>query len=373
MRYNDAIATMDHNIMKTQGELIREIETLRKERDDLLYRINNGRLETDIIQSENDYRRILEQIDDGYFEIDLNGTHTFCNKAMELITGYTPEELIGSSYTILMDERTAEQISTHFDAVNRLEAENKTVVYEIICKDKTDRIVEISVSLMHSPSGKKIGLRGIMRDITERLRDIDLQESFNTMRKALGQTVQALALALEVRDPYTAGHHRRVSDLARAIASLMGFTRDRIDGIRIAGSIHDIGKISIPAEILSKPASLTEIEYKLIKTHPQMGYDILKNIDFPWPVAMAIYQHHERINGTGYPCGLMDKNIILESKILAVADVVEAMSSYRPYRRAIGTDIAINEIKKNRGILYDGNVVEACCVLFNEKGYLFKD
>ena len=146
-----------------------------------------------------------------------------------------------------------------------------------------------------------------MRDITERQRDMDLQESFNMMRKALGQTVQALSLAIEVRDPYTAGHHRRVSDLARSIATAMGMSREAIDGIRIAGSIHDIGKISIPSEILSKPAKLTDIEYKIIQTHPQMGYDILKNIDFPWPVAMAVYQHHERINGSGYPRGLTEK------------------------------------------------------------------
>ncbi len=364
---------MDIHTSKNKTELIRELETLRKERDSLLVKPGGNGQGAGIIFSDNDYRLILEQIDDGYFEVDLNGIHTFCNKAFGLITGYGPAELIGNNYTMLMDEKTAEEISKHFNAVYRLEAAKKTVVYEIIRKDGTDRIVEISVSLMRSPAGKPTGFRGIIRDITERLREMDLQESFNTMRKALGQTVQALSLALEVRDPYTAGHHRRVSDLARAIASLMGFTRDRIDGIRIAGSIHDIGKISIPSEILSKPATLTAIEFKLIKTHPQMGYDILKNIDFPWPVAMAIYQHHERINGSGYPTGITDKNIILEAKILAVADVVEAMSSHRPYRRAIGTDIAIDEVKKNSGILYDKNVVDACCVLFKEKGYLFKD
>ena len=305
--------------------------------------------------------------------MDLNGNTTFCNEAMCRITGYARDELLGMNFRDYMDAKTAKEVDNHFNAVFRSEAEKKTVVYEIIRKDKTERIVEISVTLIRSPAGTPTGFRGIMRDITERLRDMDLQESFNMMRKALGQTVQALSLALEVRDPYTAGHHRRVSDLARAIASLMGFSRDRIDGIRIAGSIHDIGKISIPSEILSKPATLTAIEFKLIKTHPQMGYDILKNIDFPWPVAMAVYQHHERINGSGYPTGITDKEIILEAKILAVADVVEAMSSHRPYRRAIGTDIAIDEIKKNSGILYDGNVVDACCVLFKEKGYLFKD
>lgn len=359
-----------HN--KKKKELIDELDAVRRERDELLS-ARDGNHHAPSPVTETTYRHILEDIDDAYWEVDLKGKTTFCNEALCRITGYSREELLAMNHRDYMDPRTAKEVSSHFNAVFRSEAEKKTVVYEIIRKDRTERIVEISVTLMRSDAGAPIGFRGIMRDITERLRDMDLQESFNTMRKALGQTVQALSLALEVRDPYTAGHHRRVSDLARAIASLMGFTRDRIDGIRIAGSIHDIGKISIPSEILSKPATLTAIEFKLIKTHPQMGYDILKNIDFPWPVAMAVYQHHERINGSGYPSGISDRNIILEAKILAVADVVEAMSSHRPYRRAIGTDIAIDEIRKNSGILYDKNVVDACSVLFKEKGYLFKD
>jgi len=363
---------MDPYHTKKKKELIEELEEVRRERDELLS-AGDGNLHTHSPVTDSTYRHILEDIDDAYWEVDLQGKTTFCNEALCRITGYSREELLALNYRDYMDPKTSSEVYNHFNAVYRSEAEKKTVVYEIIRKDKSERIVEISVTLMRSPAGAPIGFRGIMRDITERLRDMDLQESFNTMRKALGQTVQALSLALEVRDHYTAGHHRRVSDLARAIASLMGFTRDRIDGIRIAGSIHDIGKISIPSEILSKPATLTAIKFKLIKTHPQMGYDILKNIDFPWPVAMAVYQHHERINGSGYPSGITDKNIILEAKILAVADVVEAMSSHRPYRRAIGTDIAIDEIKKNSCILYDKNVVDACCVLFREKGYLFKD
>ncbi len=370
--YNGTIPAMDQYRNKKKKELIEELVALRKERDALLFS-SESRLHEIAPATESTYRHILEDIDDAYWEVDLTGTTTFCNEAMCRITGYPRDELLRMNYKDYMDPRTSKEVAHHFNAVYRSEAEKKTVVYEIIRKDNSERIVEISVSLIRSPEGSPMGFRGIMRDITERLQDMDLEESFNTMRKALGQTVQALSLALEVRDPYTAGHHRRVSDLARAIASLMGFTRDRIDGIRIAGSIHDIGKISIPSEILSKPATLTAIEFKLIKTHPQMGYDILKNIDFPWPVAMAIYQHHERINGSGYPSGIRDTDIILEAKILAVADVVEAMSSHRPYRRAIGTDIAIDEIKKNSGILYDKNVVEACAILFKEKGYLFKD
>ena len=370
--HNDAIQIMDSNKTKTKKELLEELKALRKQHKALL---SSQRIvqQSNAQQPDNDYRHILEEIDDGYWEVDLNGNHTFCNEAMTHITGYSTKMLVGSSYRMLMDAKTAKLLFGHFNAVYQSESPRKTMVHEIIRKDKTKRIVEISVSLIRSPSGTPTGFRGIMRDITERLRTMDLEESFNVIRKVLGQTVQALSLVLEVRDPYTAGHHRRVSDLARAIATYMNYSRERIDGIRIAGSIHDIGKISIPSEILSKPGNLTEIEFRLVKTHPQMGYDILKSIDFPWPVALAVYQHHERINGSGYPSGITGKDIIKEAKILAVADVVEAMASLRPYRRAIGIDRALEEIKINRDKLYAADVVDACIILFLEKGYVLKD
>ncbi|KFZ45071.1 hypothetical protein KD27_01575, partial [Smithella sp. D17] len=160
-------------------------------------------------------------------------------------------------------------------------------------------------------------------------------------------------------------------DLARTIASEMKLTNEQIDGIRMASMIHDIGKISIPSEILAKPTKLTELEFSLIKTHSQSGYNILKDIDFLWPVAQIILQHHERINGSGYPNGLTEEQILLESQILAVADVVEAISSHRPYRPAFGINIALNEITKNRGILYNPDIVDACLRLFGEKNFKF--
>jgi PAS domain S-box-containing protein len=363
---------MDPYKSKTKNELIGELETLKKQYSDLIAG-NNPANQKDLNNPVLEYRRIFEEIDDGYWEVDLRGVYSYCNSAMSKIVGYEIEELVGKSYKIMMDEKTFEMVKSLFNTVYKTGFSNKTIIYELIRKDRSVREVEISSSLIRSSSGEAIGFRGITRDITERVRTIDLEESFKTIRKVLGQTVQALSLALEVRDPYTAGHHRRVSDLARSIASVMGFSRDRLDGIRIAASIHDIGKISIPSEILSKPGPLTEVEFKLIKTHPQMGYDIVKNINFPWPVAMALHQHHERINGTGYPAGLIGNKIILEARIIAVADVVEAMASHRPYRRAIGTERALDEITTNRGILYDTDVVEACIILFTKNNYKLKD
>ncbi|MBI4843199.1 MAG: HD-GYP domain-containing protein [Nitrospirae bacterium] len=206
---------------------------------------------------------------------------------------------------------------------------------------------------------------------TDKDKDEILQTTLEKLRKSLDCTIEAISRMIETRDPYTAGHQRRVADLSRTIATEMGLPEKQIDGIRIGGSIHDIGKISIPAEILSKPSKLTDIEFALIKTHTQIGYDILKDIDFPWPVANIVLQHHERINGSGYPNGLSGDELIIEVKIMAVADVFEAIASHRPYRPAHGVDVALEEIAKNSGILFDPEVVEICSKLF-KKGYAFK-
>ena len=196
-----------------------------------------------------------------------------------------------------------------------------------------------------------------------------LQETLQKLSKTMEGIIQAMALTIETRDPYTAGHQRRVADLACAIAEEMELDADRIYGIKMAGEIHDLGKISIPAEILSKPTRLTEIEFMLIKTHPEAGYEILKGIEFPWPVADMVVQHHEKMNGSGYPNGLTGEELITESKILTVADVVEAMASHRPYRAALGIDIALEEIEKNKTTLYDTVAAEACIELFRKREY----
>jgi HD-GYP domain-containing protein (c-di-GMP phosphodiesterase class II) len=175
--------------------------------------------------------------------------------------------------------------------------------------------------------------------------------------------------AVETRDPYTAGHQIRSSDLAHAIATEMGLSQEKIDGIRMAGSIHDIGKLSVPAEILSKPKKLTEIEFSLIREHSRGGYEMLKDVESPWPLAEIVYQHHERMDGSGYPRNLKGDDILIEARILAVSDVVESMASHRPYRPGLGIDKALEEIEKNRGTFYDNAVADACLRLFREKGY----
>ena len=193
------------------------------------------------------------------------------------------------------------------------------------------------------------------------------------LQDTLEGIVEVVAQTVESRDPYTAGHQRRVAELACAIAQEMECPDDQIKGIRMSGKIHDLGKISVPAEILSKPTRLTDIEFMLIKTHSQIGYDILKDIEFPWPVAETIYQHHERMDGSGYPRALKGEGIILEARIIAVADVVEAMASHRPYRPALGIDIALQEISNNKGKFYDSDVADACLEVFREGKFTFKE
>ncbi|MFC1626232.1 HD-GYP domain-containing protein [Pseudomonadota bacterium] len=200
-----------------------------------------------------------------------------------------------------------------------------------------------------------------------------LLTSHSHLKKALEGTITAISKAVEARDPYTAGHQRRVADLAVAIAGEIGCSEDMIEGILLGASIHDIGKIHMPAEILSKPAKLTDLEYQLIQNHAQIGYDILQEIDFPWPIADIAHQHHEHLDGSGYPQGLKGEEICLEARIVAVADTVEAMASHRPYRPSLGIDMALDELKQSRGVLYDPVVVDACLKIFLEKSYTLKD
>jgi HD-GYP domain-containing protein (c-di-GMP phosphodiesterase class II) len=192
-----------------------------------------------------------------------------------------------------------------------------------------------------------------------------------TLHAALEQTINVIAETVDQRDPYTAGHERRVADLCVHIAQKLGLPEDRTHGLHLAASIHDLGKIGIPAEILSKPGLLTPTQFNLLKEHAQLGYDILKDVAFPWPIADMILQHHERLDGSGYPQGLKGDAISLEARILAVADVVEAMSSHRPYRAAQGVDVALDEILAQRGKFYDAQVADACVSVFREDGYTF--
>ena len=229
---------------------------------------------------------------------------------------------------------------------------------EEIVTERTADLVKLNVQLKQEVAERKLA-------------EEKLRQSYNSLQQNLDKIVHVMSLTVEERDPYTAGHQRRTTDLAVAIAKEMGLSKHQIKGIQMAGFIHDIGKISIPAEILSKPGRLNEAEILLIRRHPQVGYDILKKIDFPWPVDLIVLQHHEKMDGSGYPQGLSGKEALVEARILCVADVVETIASHRPYRPGLGLDKALEDITKNRGILFDPHVVDACLALFQNKNFQF--
>ena len=321
-------------------------------------------------QSEEKYRTILEDIKEGYFETDLFGNFTFFNDTVCRVLGYSRNELTGMSNKIYTDAEERKKVYRAFHQVYMTGEPYRDLEWQIRGKDGTRKYIEGFISLLRDSSGNPKGFRGIAHDITERkIADEKLQKTLESLKKAVGTTIQVLISALEARDPYTAGHQSRTANLACAIAAEMGLDGDIVEGLNMAGTIHDIGKLSIPAEILSKPTGLTNIEFSMIKTHPESGYEMLKDVESPWPLSEIVYQHHERMDGSGYPRNLKGNDILIEARIMAVADVVEAIASHRPYRPSLGLEFALKEIEKNRGKLYDEKVVDACLKLFIEKGY----
>jgi PAS domain S-box-containing protein/putative nucleotidyltransferase with HDIG domain len=291
--------------------------------------------------------------------------------ALEL-TGYRPEELVENrvvSYGKLIHE---EDRNTVWETIQKtVKSRSKfTLEYRIVTREGLVKWVWERGQGVFAESGALLGLEGFITDITG-MKEAEkvLKATMDRLRRIMGSVIEVIIAAVEARDPYTAGHQRRVGDLARAVAAEMGLPPEEAEGIRIAGVIHDLGKISVPAEILSKPRKLSDMEFALVKEHPQKGYEILKEVDFDWPVADMVRQHHERLDGSGYPQGLEGEEIVPGAKILAVADVVEAMASHRPYRPNLGLEAALEEITSGRGVLYDPEVVDACLRLFNEKQY----
>jgi len=246
-------------------------------------------------------------------------------------------------------------------------------VYDYIIKPFERNGVLISVGNALHRRQLEIDNRAYREGLEKKVekRTAALKDSMDKLGKALEGSIQAIAGTVEIRDPYTAGHQQRVADLAGAIAGQIGLSEETAYGIRMGGLIHDLGKIAVPTAILSKPGRISKIEFDLIKTHPNVGYDILKTIQFPWPIAQMAFQHHERMDGSGYPSGLKGDDILLEARILGVADVVEAMASHRPYRPALGVDKALEEVSKNKVKLYDPDAVDACLSLFEEKTFAF--
>ena len=319
-------------------------------------------VEEALLNSERRLHTLVQTIPDLIWLKDKDGVYLSCNTMFERFFGAKEVDIVGKTDYDFVDRELADSFREHD---NKAMAAGKTTSNEewiTFADDGHRAFLETIKTPMYDAWGTLSGVLGIGRDITDR-------RSVDRIRKALGGTVQAIAVTVEARDPYTAGHQRRVADLARAIATEMNLPIDIIDGIRMAAAIHDLGKISVPAEILSKPTKLKKTEFDLIKEHSQSGYDILKDIDFPWPVARIVLEHHERMNGSGYPNGLTGDNILMESRIIAVADVVESMGSHRPYRPSLGIEAALEEIEKNRGTLYDADAVNACLRVFREKGY----
>jgi HD-GYP domain-containing protein (c-di-GMP phosphodiesterase class II) len=241
----------------------------------------------------------------------------------------------------------------------------------------SDQLRNLNVELEQRVAERTAELRTtierVQQEIADRKRAEEaLQHNLETLHRVLEETIQAVAFTVEIKDPYTAGHQRRVAQLACAIAKDMGLPEEQIEGIYMAGLVHDIAKINVPGEILSKPGRLSPFELGIIQVHPQAGHDILKTVEFPWPIAQIVLQHHERINGSGYPQGLKGDQILIQARILSVADVVVAMASHRPYRPALGVDEALEEILQNRDILYDPQVVDTCLRLFTEKGFVLE-
>lgn len=323
-------------------------------------------------ESETKFRALVESSNDWIWELNEDCVYTYASPQVRDLLGYSVEEVIGKTPFELMPPNEMEPDKARFKAVFAEQKHFRLLENVFLHKDGRKVFLETSAAPMSDAQGIFNGYRGIDRDITER-KEAEQERLLNTakLERLLLQTIEAIAATVEARDPYTAGHQRRVAALASSIAREMGLSEDKLHGLYLAASIHDLGKIRIPAEVLSKPGMLLNFEYELVKTHPQTGYDIIKDVQFPWPIAQMVLQHHERLDGTGYPQGLKAEQILLEAKILAVADVVEAMSSYRPYRPGLGLEAALEEVTKQRGVLYDPAVVDSCISLFREKQFTF--
>ncbi len=313
--------------------------------------------------------QLFNATNDSITVYDLNGKCVYANEHACRFYGCDEEELL----RINLYELNAPEYAKTVEAKVGELVEKGELIFESahVCNNKPLTPVEVDSRIIES-GGRKL-MVSIIRDITERKRTAEeLRHTSERLQRTIEGAINAVALTTEVRDPYTAGHQQRVAKLACVIAEELGLTEKQIEGIRVAGTLHDIGKIYVPAEILSRPGRLRQNEINLVKDHPQVGYDLLNTIEFPWPVANIVLQHHERINGSGYPSGLSGDDIMIEAKIMSVADVVEAMASHRPYRPALSIEEALLEIVQQRGVLYSPEVVDACINLFTRKKFTFE-
>jgi PAS domain S-box-containing protein/putative nucleotidyltransferase with HDIG domain len=329
------------------------------------------RMELRMRENERWLGTTLTSIGDGVVATDPQGQIRFVNPVAARFLGVHDNDLTGRP---LEDVLRLESLGTkpgHQETATESKFCPADGDYLLLGRDKKIPI-NLNVSPIKGTTGTLRGSVIVFRDETERFEhERALEQSVERLKATLQETVNALVAASEKRDPYTAGHQQRVAELACAIAAKAGFCEDECEGLRVGALLHDLGKIYVPAEILSKPSRLTDMEMGIMKTHPEVGYDIVKTIPFPWPVGRMVLEHHERLDGSGYPGGLGASEIVREARIIAVADVVEAMSSHRPYRAALGVERALGEIKRNRGVLYEPEFVDICTELFRE-GFRFK-
>lgn len=318
-------------------------------------------------ESEERYRNLFEDSKDGVLIWTVEGKILGVNQAALETFGSEIEDMIGADIAeIYADPRDL----AAFQQI--LDREGAVRGHELRLKKKDGALMDglLTATVRRGKDHAILGYQGIVRDVTDlKHNERELKRTLETLHRSIGAITLTLSTVVESRDPYTAGHQKRVAHLSRAIAQEMDLSPDQCDAVRMAGTLHDIGKIAVPSEILSSPAKLSEKAFELIKDHPQTGYDILREIEFPWPVADIVLQHHEKMDGSGYPKGLSGNDIMLEARIIAVADVVESMASHRPYRPARGLDMALEEIVRNSGTFYDPDVVAACVRLIREKDY----
>lgn len=331
-----------------------------------------SKAQQELARQRQEYRIIFDSVPGIIAYIGSDGQIKRINRSGAAALGSTPKELVGKSLHEILAPDIAEKIL----GLVRDASQTDVPIFGRIGQYQlpTGRTIWFHTDIIPyaDSTGQVTGAIGVVQDITERKKyEESLAMGYETLKKSLNDVINMMARIVETRDPYTAGHQQRVTDLALAIARELELGNDTVDLLRMASTIHDIGKMYVPSEILSKPGKLGMVEFELLKAHSQSGYDIVKSVDFPVPVADIILQHHERLDGSGYPRCLKDKEILLEAKILAVADTVEAMASHRPYRAALGIDKALEQISSSAGILYDKAVVDACLRLFIEKGFAF--
>lgn len=335
----------------------REIARLERE----LAARDDGR----VLEAASEWRRAIDAIHDPIFIHDMDFRIIRANRAYAESAGMDVKEVLGRRYWEVFPTQRGPLES----CVGALHSGGGEIEEEL--EFDSGRTFHVrSFMVTDDETGHHRYTVHILRDVTARKKvERQVRAQAERIRRGLAQSVRALGHAIEKRDPYTAGHQGRVADIAADIAARLGLPHDRIEGLRMGALIHDIGKIFVPAEILNRPGRLSDVELQMIRMHPQAGYDIVEGVDYPWPVAEMILQHHERLDGSGYPRGLRGDDILREARILAVADVVEAMTSHRPYRPGLGVESALQEIQGGRGCLYDPDAVDAC-VEMSKEGHL---